>query len=238
MDWITFADMAGVNVPETEIKQQYSHVSDSKKRSTINCDAGADTTDSLPGAYAVFCGLGTVFAIIQLVNMVGETIIEYNKISGANLKGFQILHGWTESFIALFLQDIPEIALLVFFANACTKAINPVKVIGGTVLSYMKNDVRKNTCKQKQKCCDCNGCMTDCCTIDCCCCCCFMETCCGDKPCQPQPYCSPTCCKSNSCCGDIEEDPRWALRLFDKGMRLYFILEVFLVLFALNILNF
>ncbi|XP_045169492.2 uncharacterized protein LOC123532190 [Mercenaria mercenaria] len=118
--------------------------------------------------YSGFVLFGSVFAIVKLLNIVGETrreICEKNQKhnkhdeSQENEKkkhetfGFQLLHGWVETIFALLFEDLPQNMLLYKYSSTCKgNSLSITKTSVSMIGSLVKNVFRKCTCKQKPGC--------------------------------------------------------------------------------------
>ncbi|XP_045159401.2 uncharacterized protein LOC123524880 [Mercenaria mercenaria] len=188
-----------------------------------------DGGGSLTTFFGIITAFGTAFACFKLVNMVGETIIEYQKQNPSETeprcRGFQIIHGWVETVIGMAIEDVPQFILLAVFSVKCSiDLIAMAKVIAWVLIKDLKNNIRKITCKHiyKPLCTDCfDGCGGSCCVYRfdfvCCCKVFFFRPCgcCGsDKCCELIDYnICPECTfsRGDKCFGEIEKDPQWAL---------------------------
>lgn len=147
--------------------------------------------------------IGSLYAVFQLVNIVGETIMDFrssrvitsspsedgippedtseskkkgfiSSLQSKFLNGYQLIHGWNETLIAVLCEDIPQIIILVAFSFQCSVDWNKLLFTGlWYILKNTKNSTRMDTCKHKYRpCCDdCGDCCRDCCTcrFNCCC---------------------------------------------------------------------
>ncbi|XP_045170163.2 uncharacterized protein LOC123532692 [Mercenaria mercenaria] len=104
--------------------------------------------------YSSFVLFGSVFALVKLLNIIGETRREIceKKEKGKSF-GFQLLHGWTETLYALLFEDLPQNFLLLLYSMTCKhNALNRTKTYASMLGSFVKNVFRKSTCKQKPGC--------------------------------------------------------------------------------------
>ncbi|XP_053374148.1 uncharacterized protein LOC123532370 [Mercenaria mercenaria] len=138
----------------------------SSSAETDNCGS---STFKLTISYGGFVIFGSVFALVKLLNIVGETRREiceknpkYDKRDNKSQKnekkkqksfGFQLLHGWVETFFALLFEDLPQNFLLLLYSMSCkSNALNKTKTFASMIGSFVKNVFRKSTCKQKTGC--------------------------------------------------------------------------------------
>lgn len=203
------------------------------------CDS---VTESLMTVYSVFVVIGAGWCIVRVLNTVGETILEYQKqTSGeteSKCRGFQIIHGWVETVLAIILDDIPQVLLLVIFSIHCmTSNISILKIIIWILIKELKNRVRKRTCKQIYRPC-CDGMCADCCCVFrfdfiCCCKIFFVRPfgwCCSKPVFELRSYdirSDFTCTRDGRCWGEIKKDPEWATDT-------YTILETFYLIFGFS----
>ncbi|XP_045167389.2 uncharacterized protein LOC123530701 [Mercenaria mercenaria] len=197
IDWTSFADVImGTTSDKANEKFAFSFpkrdevialINNSRSKS-MECSFPKYNTYYLTFSYGIFVLLGTLFTIVKLLNIIGETVREIGerdqkqkrkrKKSGEKkLKsvGFQILHGWMETFLALLFEDLPQNLTLMLYSWTCKgKALNSSKVFVSMIGSSVKNMVRKSTCKQKSACACCLyrydcGCLNfTCCSLICC----------------------------------------------------------------------
>ncbi|XP_060608346.1 uncharacterized protein LOC132760376 isoform X2 [Ruditapes philippinarum] len=213
----------------------------SNSRFQSNCSVGSS---DLTTYYGIIAGIGTVYAILKIVNMIGETILEYQKQNPseteAGCRGFQFIHGWIETLLGLVCDDLPQIIFLVVFSASCDfDYIAVIKVFIWGEIKSMKNNYRVTSCKQKYKPC-CYYVCKDCCVYyyDFTCCCHTLIfrpcACCGSDQCvecetfEICPDCP--CNRQTGCCGEIENDPQWALRLYRKAEEIYEMVLVLLLI--------
>ncbi|XP_045159396.1 uncharacterized protein LOC123524877 [Mercenaria mercenaria] len=217
--WLSFLEIANSLKVKSPLKSQ--------------CDEGSF---DLTTTFGVFIGIGTAYGFVRIVNTIGETIVEYQKQypseTEPRCRGFQILHGWMETTLAILCDDLPQAILLVIFSLQCqVDLISMAKVLVWMFIKALKNNIRNSTCKQIYKpCCgdfDCENCCVA--RYDCICCCQVLYhrpcgCCCNKKyiECVSYDFCLDcTCKREGRCCGEIDRDPEWILGLFDKLELLY-----------------
>lgn len=108
----------------------------------VEVDRSYDSS-SVVSAFEVFNGIGTAFAFLRIVNILGQTILEKSlrnqekesedresKISNDSKQprsflrnklchGFQFLHGWNETILGILCEDVPQLFLLLAFSVSC-----------------------------------------------------------------------------------------------------------------------
>lgn len=182
MDWLSFGEMnegvsqdigsfnkttKSLDFSMPDLKDTWNKVSSIKKAfsgsGSLDCEG---KTLLLTILYGFLLFLGSAYGLFQLINMIGETLFEINSVKEDGNKGdgkeengkrnlcrgFQILHGWTETFFALWLEDIPQGLILLFFSDSCRKnALNSIKTTFTVVIPFLKNTTRKLTSKQQRR---------------------------------------------------------------------------------------
>ncbi|KAL3861864.1 hypothetical protein ACJMK2_007891 [Sinanodonta woodiana] len=136
-------------------------------------------------SYIVLMCLDSIFTIIEIINIVGETIYD---VKGEQ-NGFQFMHGFIEINIKMTLKDIPQFLLIflyIYWGCECILSSDRwVKLSFMFLLAILASYIRKVTCKQEAIPC-CGGT----CAYPCCCCC----SCCNGKFCPDELGCEFPCC--------------------------------------------
>ncbi|XP_060608266.1 uncharacterized protein LOC132760328 [Ruditapes philippinarum] len=251
LNWLQYANWVGhIVLPDWLNILETANVLHGDKL-TVQCNEGSP---NLTQYFLIFITIGTLFGLLQIVSMVGETLLEYQKRfqsenSSVKCKGFQFMHGFTETLLSFLCDDLPQIILLVCFTWYCYIDYTAViKAVVWHILKYIKNGVRIATCKQKYKrfCQECSGecCKEPCCSVQC-----WIEYFCGNcKQCRDE-YCC--CCQDNcfdcsdclcmradGCCSSIDKDPKWAYKTYENLQYLYALLIVaFIIMSVFKILG-
>ena len=263
MDWIQYAEWTGTSISVENTQQQiednfFPYKIHTATKPEIDCDEHA--VNGVVTMYLISCIIAVLFAIFQLVNMVGETLME---IKGKNLKGFQMLHGWIDSSLATFLEEIPQCILVIIF-KCKTDGREIMFACLSALIGSLKNWLRFGTCKhvwKKPKSCKEYCCNESCCNESCCKESCFplpeincgefkstvplcwivyythcilcstkKENCCYHNTKTVNP-CDDCCWNRNNCCfGEIDKDPKWAKCLYSRGASLHGLLMIVLVI--------
>ncbi|XP_053394425.1 uncharacterized protein LOC128555622 [Mercenaria mercenaria] len=104
--WLDFLEIANSLKGKSPLKSQ--------------CDEGSF---DLTTTFGAFIGIGTAYGLVRIVNTIGETIVEYQKQypseTEPRCRGYQILHGWMATTLAILCDDLPQIILLVIFSWQC-----------------------------------------------------------------------------------------------------------------------
>ena len=225
--------------------------------------------------YGVFAGLCTAYAAFQMINLIGETILEYStndqpmphvvngecpssmitvsdgqvvetnnimltttgqpainantnnrannsidRAKGMLTDGFQLIHGWTETLIAIGCFDIPQTFIAMSIAVHCQCNLGQIiTVLIWYLFKALKNGFRYGTCRQRYTTCSQECQESECCLYTCnviCLCKMFFLRLCPDnnKFLEVEEYkiCphfnTATCERSGRVFGPIQEDPR------------------------------
>ena len=230
-NWVQFASMIG-HFELPKYLDMFKKLKGIRKHKLVTYGV---TKDNLTNFNIVTYSLGTVYGLLRIVNIIGETIIEYKKhlkrqnpnkpVEGC--KGFQFIHGWIETLLGLLFEDMPQIIFMLFFSVYLGIDFEGlIKYLVWARIKAIKNGFRISSCKQKYKQC-CSDCCKDCCVYkwDFTCCCQTLIfrpcACCGNEPCcdsQPFDICP---LKQTGCFGEIYIDPDWAFRWFTKLQSVY-----------------
>ncbi|XP_052818942.1 uncharacterized protein LOC128244873 [Mya arenaria] len=71
LNWLQYCDWIGtINLPPV-----FGHIGKKSKTDVVECSADAPF---LPSIYGLFCGIATVYALLQIINTIGETVLEYH----------------------------------------------------------------------------------------------------------------------------------------------------------------
>lgn len=196
----------------------------------------------LRSTYTAFCAIATVYGLVRIVNTVGETIIEYNKQRPSEnepqFRGFQIIHGWLETVLALVCDDIPQVLVFLSFSLWCKlELIVAAKMFAWFLFKTFKNNGRFDSCKHhykfkckcefkqnhSEKCCVFSA--NFCCKIF------YFRPCpSGDQQCYETKsfdiWPDINCMREGRCCGEIHQDPEWARNLYFKLSKLFLVLFI------------
>lgn len=245
LNWLQFASWVGhFELPAWLSLLETANSLKGKSPWKAQCSEGSVDLTSI---YGTFVGIGTAYACLRIVNMIGETLLEYQLRNTSEkepaCRGFQLLHGWIETVLGVLCDDLPQAILLTLFSVQCQVDLTAMtKLIVLTIIKSIKNAFRASSCKQKYKPC-CHDLCKDCCAVTqdfpCCCryftfrpfgCCCDAEC----LECEEYAMCPDCVCRrDNRCFGNIEKDPKWAFRYYEKLQQYYFTLQVAIIVICL-----
>ncbi|KAK3601105.1 hypothetical protein CHS0354_024826 [Potamilus streckersoni] len=151
----------------SELDEAGGNIVFSKKRLDISCPKSESTVS----VYIVALCFSTLYTIVQIINVIGETIYE---VTGKE-RGYRIVHGFNEVVLKLSIKNIPQFRLMIIAtSNSCVCTDSSErwpKLIGSYLVARLSSCIRTATCKQEVKKCEC----------ECECCCCRSEKCCPDE---------------------------------------------------------
>ncbi|KAK3601104.1 hypothetical protein CHS0354_024824 [Potamilus streckersoni] len=203
----------------SELNEGGGNIVFGKKRSEISCPK----TQVTVFVYIVHLCFSTLCTIVQIINVIGETIYE---VTGKK-RGYRIVHGFNEVVTKVSVKDIPQFLLMIIAVSngcVCTNSSKRwPKLIGSYIVARLSSGIRTSTCKQEIKKCEC----------ECECCCCCGKSCCPDEygytcylcyfpicskkftPCMPVSICKYLGCCEKGCfnCEPSDEDPKFALQI-------------------------
>ncbi|XP_021353536.1 uncharacterized protein LOC110450377 [Mizuhopecten yessoensis] len=188
LDWMEYSDFLPENVSDAidtaeRIKSFLGKTS--KAEITYNCDASENY-------YLVFTIFGTLFALIQIADTIGETLPDLT----TKYKGFRLLHGFNEVLITFILEEIPQAICLVFFSFKCGCEFDldingkGLRKIYTTIFGLLSGYTRNSTCRQVER----PSCYFE---LDFPSFCCFIPLC--DDPSQDLKACTCNCYKLPPC---------------------------------------
>ncbi|XP_053374292.1 uncharacterized protein LOC128546914 [Mercenaria mercenaria] len=177
IDWTSLSDVMTATISDASVAnyrkcffsfQAFGNVERLFNRNAAETDNCSSSTFKLTILYGSFVLFGSVFALVKLLNIIGETTREIceknqkhhirdNKSLRSEKKqksfGFQLLHGWEETFYSLLFEDLPKNFLLLLYSMTCKRyGLDGLKLRASMMGSFVKNFVRKTTCKQRKGC--------------------------------------------------------------------------------------
>ncbi|XP_060606187.1 uncharacterized protein LOC132758532, partial [Ruditapes philippinarum] len=110
LNWLQFASWVGnFELPAWLIVLETVNSLKGKSPWKSQCSEGSVDLTSIYGA---FVGIGTAYACLKIVNMIGETLLEYQLRDKSEkepaCRGFQLLHGWIETVLGVLCDDLPQ----------------------------------------------------------------------------------------------------------------------------------
>ncbi|XP_052786490.1 uncharacterized protein LOC128221883 isoform X2 [Mya arenaria] len=77
LNWLQYCDWKGT----IDLPSVFGQIGKKGKTDVIECSADAPF---LPSLYGLFCGVATVYAVFQIINITGETVLEYHRRKSGN----------------------------------------------------------------------------------------------------------------------------------------------------------
>ncbi|XP_052818507.1 uncharacterized protein LOC128244551 [Mya arenaria] len=211
LNWFKYFDWMGT----FDLPAMFGYFGRKGKIDAIECSSDAPFLSTI---YGVCCGVATVYALFQIINTIGETVLEYHETDESGerqdelkpkekrgvclFNGFQLLHGWVETAAAMIVEDIPQISVIALSSYYCTvNKENAVFLLIWMIVKQFKNTFRTAFCKQNYKpCMEFGNCCKDCCIWSCpllCCCRVFICRPCDDECCEIKRV---KICTDSGCC--------------------------------------
>ncbi|XP_052818832.1 uncharacterized protein LOC128244792 isoform X1 [Mya arenaria] len=77
LNWLQYCDWKGT----IDLPPVFGQIGKKSKTDVIECSAEGKL---LPTFYGLFCGVATVYAVFQIINIIGETVLEYHRRKPGN----------------------------------------------------------------------------------------------------------------------------------------------------------